>query len=77
MKETNLQTQLEMYLSLRESLGGVPAMHRSALASFVGYLGLSIALNNGVCQPEKPATAPVRSVLPFRTLPPPRPAFQR
>jgi integrase len=39
MKESNLQTQLEMYLSLRESLGGVPAMHRNALASFVQYLG--------------------------------------
>lgn len=38
MKETNLQTRLEMYLSLRESLGDVPAMHRSALESFVRYL---------------------------------------
>jgi len=38
MKQTNLQTHLEMYLSLRESLGGVPAMHRRALEDFVRYL---------------------------------------
>ena len=47
------------------------------LGSFIGYLGLSIALNNGVCEPEKPASVPFRSVLPIRVLPPPRPAFQR
>lgn len=38
MKETNLQTHLEMYLSLRESLGGVPRNHKRALESFVRYL---------------------------------------
>jgi hypothetical protein len=49
----------------------------SELASFVGYLGLSIALNNGVCQPEPQESVPFRSVLPFRTMPRPLPAFQR
>jgi len=50
----------------------------SELASFVGFLGLSIALNNGVCQPspeEQSVRAP--AVIPFRSMPRPRPAFQR
>jgi hypothetical protein len=47
------------------------------LAYFVGYLGLSIALNNGVCRPPPRQSAPYPSVLPFRALPRPRPAFQR
>jgi integrase/recombinase XerD len=38
MNQTYLQSQLEMYLSLRESLGGVPTMHKNALQSFVRYL---------------------------------------
>jgi hypothetical protein len=49
----------------------------SELANFVGYLGLSIALNNGVC---RPAGAPVevrRTSFPFRPLRQPSPALGR
>jgi len=49
----------------------------SELASFIGYLGLSIALNNGVCQPVVEAVEPRPAAQPFRALPRPRPAFQR
>lgn len=50
----------------------------SELASFIGYLGLSIALNNGVCQqPEEVLAARRPAHIPFRGLPRPRPAFQR
>ena len=47
------------------------------LANFVGFLGLSIALNNGVC---RPAGAPVevrRTSFPFRPLRQPSPALGR
>ncbi len=48
------------------------------LAYFIGYLGLSIALNNGVCQPTEEVLAARRPAhIPFRGLPRPRPAFQR
>jgi len=48
------------------------------LASFIGYLGLSIALNNGICRPEGEPVKALPTVIPFRTnLPRPRPAFQR
>jgi len=49
----------------------------SELASFIGFLGLSIALNNGVCQPAQEVLAARSAVIPFRGLPRPRPAFQR
>lgn len=45
----------------------------SELANFIGYLGMSIALNNGVCQP---APDPRPQVVSFRNLPRPRPVFQ-
>jgi hypothetical protein len=47
------------------------------LASFGGYLGLSIALNNGVCKPAGPVVENRPSVAPFRPLLRPRPVFQR
>jgi hypothetical protein len=48
------------------------------LAFFIGYLGLSIALNNGVCQAAvEPMEARQPAVIPFRGMPRPRPAFQR
>jgi len=49
----------------------------SELASFIGFLGLSIALNNGVCQPAQEVLAARSVVIPFRAMPRPRPAFQR
>jgi hypothetical protein len=45
----------------------------SELANFIGYLGMSIALNNGVCEP---APDPRPQVVSFRTLPRPRAVFQ-
>jgi hypothetical protein len=49
----------------------------SELASFGGYLGMSIALNNGVCQPAAPVVENAPSVAPFRPMLRPRPVFQR
>jgi len=45
------------------------------LANFASYLGLSIAFNNGVCQPAGQVEEARPSVVPFR--PPFRPVFQR
>jgi hypothetical protein len=47
------------------------------LATFVGFLGLSIALNNGVCQPADQVVENRPAVVPYRALLRPRPAFQR
>ena len=47
------------------------------LANFGGYLGLSIALNNGVCRPARQAVENRPLVAPFRPLLRPRPVFQR
>ncbi len=44
---------------------------------FLGYLGLSIALNNGVCQPEPQPAQTRQPVNPVRPFPGPRPAFPR
>ena len=49
----------------------------SELASFSGYLGLSIALNNGVCRPAGEPVKVLPRVIPFRAMTRPRPAFQR
>jgi len=49
----------------------------SELAYFIGFLGLSIALNGGVCQPAWEEQEARATVIPFRALPRPRPAFQR
>lgn len=49
----------------------------SELANFVGYLGMSIALNNGVCRPAGEPVKELPKVIPFRALTRPRPAFQR
>jgi hypothetical protein len=49
----------------------------SELASFIGYLGLSVALNNGVCQPASDPVEMPQVVLPLRPMPRPRPVFQR
>jgi hypothetical protein len=47
------------------------------LASFVGYLGMSVALNNGVCRPEGEPVQELPSVIPYRSISRTRPAFQR
>ena len=47
------------------------------LASFIGYLGMSIALNNGVCKPAHEIEEVRPSNIPFRIITRQRPAFQR
>jgi hypothetical protein len=48
------------------------------MARFVGYLGLSIALNGGVCRPvPQPVQAEETLSRPAHVLPQPRPAFPR
>jgi hypothetical protein len=47
------------------------------MASFIGYLGLSIALNNGVCQPARKLVPSQNDNLPARNFSDLRPALQR
>ena len=47
------------------------------LATFIGYLGLSISLNNGICRPEGEPVKELPSVVPYRSISRPRPVFQR
>lgn len=47
------------------------------LSMFTGYLGLSIAINNGVYQPEVAAVRQVPATFPFRPTVRVRPVFQR
>jgi hypothetical protein len=56
-------------------LGGMQIA--SELPNFVGSLGLSIALNNGVCRPEQPVQETRPPVLAFRPLARPRPVYLR
>jgi O-antigen ligase len=47
------------------------------MASFIGYLGLSIALNNGVCQPASRQVPSKFENMPAKNFPGLRPALQR
>jgi len=62
-------------LNFASCLGGLQIA--SELASFVGFLGLSISLNNGVRQPEGQSVEVRPSVVPFRSFARPRPVFLR
>ena len=63
------------FLTFMSCFGGLQIA--GELASFIGYLGMSIALNNGVCQAAHEKKEELPSNIPFRMLPRPRPVFQR
>ncbi len=62
-------------LNFVSCLGGLQIA--TELANFCGFLGMSIALNNGVCRPAVEQVEERTAQVPFRAMPRPRPAFQR